>query len=72
MVVARAVPLFLKNLAMRLVYTQSALANTTTVTNIGNIKVEKVYEPYIQTVHSFYLFQRGRVSRRLSHPIRTP
>ena len=37
MVVARAVPLFLKNLAMRLVYTQSALANTTTVTNIGNI-----------------------------------
>ena len=60
MVVARAVPLFLKNLAMRLVYTQSALANTTTVTNIGNIKVEKVYEPYIQTVHSFLSFSKGQ------------
>ena len=45
--IARAVPLFLKNIAMRLVYTQSALANTTTVTNIGNIKVEEEYEPYI-------------------------
>lgn len=60
MVVARAVPLFLKNLAMRLVYTQSALANTTTVTNIGNIKVEKAYEPYIQTFHSFLSFSKGQ------------
>ena len=34
----RAVPLFLKNLAIRHVYRTSALANTTTVTNIGNIK----------------------------------
>ena len=32
--------LFIKNLAMKAVYTQSALANTTTITNIGNIKVE--------------------------------
>ena len=34
---ARAVPLPLKNLAIRLVYTKSALANTTTITNIGNL-----------------------------------
>lgn len=32
---------------MKAVYTQSALANTTTITNIGNIKVEPEYEPYI-------------------------
>ena len=72
MVVARAVPLFLKNLAMRLVYTQSALANTTTVTNIGNIKVRRYMNLISRPFILFYLFQRGRVSRRLSHPIRTP
>ena len=60
MVVARAVPLFLKNMAMRFVYTQSALANTTTVTNIGNIKVEDAYEPYIQMFHSFLSFSKGQ------------
>ena len=58
--IARAVPLFLKNIAMRLVYTQSALANTTTVTNIGNIKVEEEYEPYIQMFHSFLSFSKGQ------------
>ena len=40
---ARAVPLFLKNIAMKLVYTKSALANTTTITNIGNIGVDEEY-----------------------------
>ena len=59
-VIARAVPLFLKNIAMRLVYTQSALANTTTVTNIGNIQVDKEYEPYIQMFHSFLSFSKGQ------------
>lgn len=43
--IARIAPLFLKNLAMKIVYTQSALANTTTITNIGNIGVEDVYKP---------------------------
>ena len=32
---------FIKNIAMKAVYSQSAVANTTTITNIGNIKVEK-------------------------------
>lgn len=59
-VVARAVPLPIKNLAMRLVYTQSALANTTTVTNIGNIKVAEDYEPYIEMFHSFLAFSKGQ------------
>lgn len=43
----RMVPLFVKKLAMKWVYRASALANTTTVTNIGSLKIQKPYEPYI-------------------------
>lgn len=57
---ARAVPLFLKNIAMGIVYTQSALANTTTITNIGNLTVEKAYEPYIEQFHAFLAMSRGQ------------
>ncbi len=59
-IVARAVPLVLKNLAMRYVYTQAALANTTTVTNIGNISVTKEYEPYIQMFGAFLAMSKGQ------------
>lgn len=57
----RAVPLPIKNLAIRSVYTKSALANTTTVTNIGNVKVQKVYEPYIAMFHSFLAMSKGQL-----------
>lgn len=43
---------------MKAVYTQSALANTTTITNIGNIKVEPEYEPYITGFYSFIPMSR--------------
>lgn len=56
----RPVPLFIKNIAMKLVYTQSALANTTTITNIGNIKVEKEYEPYIRRLYAFIPMSKGQ------------
>lgn len=58
--IARAVPLFLKNLVIRYVYTKSALANTTTVTNIGNINVEKIYEPYVQMFGAFLAMSKGQ------------
>ena len=58
---ARAVPLFLKNIAIRLVYTQSALANSTTITNIGNIKLEPEYEPYVQMFHAFLAMSKGQL-----------
>ena len=58
--IARAVPLFFKNMVMRIIYTQTALANTTTITNIGNIKVQKEYEPYIQAFHCFLSFSKGQ------------
>lgn len=57
----RAVPLPIKNLAIRSVYTKSALANTTTVTNIGNVKVRGPYEPYIEMFHSFLAMSKGQL-----------
>lgn len=58
--IARIAPLFLKNLAMKIVYIQSALANTTTITNIGNIGVEDVYKPYIEMFHAFLAMSKGQ------------
>ncbi|MCI5712630.1 MAG: hypothetical protein SO160_00875 [Lachnospiraceae bacterium] len=58
--IARAVPLVLKNIAMKYVYTISALANTMTVTNIGNIKVKDEYLPYIENFHAFISVSKGQ------------
>ena len=60
LLVARAVPLFLKNIAMKLVYTKSALANTTTITNIGNIGVDEEYRPYVEMFHAFLAMSKGQ------------
>jgi len=57
---ARAVPLLFKNLVIRYVYTKSALANTTTVTNIGNICVPEIYQPYIQMFGAFLAMSKGQ------------
>ena len=57
---ARAVPLFLKNIAMKLVYTKSALANTTTITNLGNIGVDEEYRPYVEMFHAFLAMSMGQ------------
>ena len=57
---ARAVPLFLKNIAMKIVYTKSALANTTTITNIGNIGVDEAYRPYVEMFHAFLSMSKGQ------------
>ena len=60
MFIARAVPLPLKNIAIRLVYTKSALANTTTITNIGNISVMDEYKPYIEMFYAMLAFSKGQ------------
>lgn len=60
LLIARAVPLFLKNMAMRYVYTTSALANTATVTNIGNITVAEEYQPYVELFHAFLAMSKGQ------------
>lgn len=57
---ARLVPLPFKNMAMSYIYSQSALANTTTITNIGNITVEDVYKPYIESFHAYLAMSKGQ------------
>lgn len=58
--IARAVPLMFKNMAMRYVYRASALANTTTVTNIGNISIAEPYRPYVEMFHAFLAMSKGQ------------
>lgn len=57
---ARAVPLVFKNIAMRSVYTKAALANTTTITNVGKIDIAKPYQPYVEQVHVFLTISKGQ------------
>ena len=56
----RATPLFLKNMIMKQIYMASALANTTTITNIGNVTVAKDYEPYVEMFHVFLAMSKGQ------------
>jgi NRPS condensation-like uncharacterized protein len=60
MFLARATPLFLKNIAMKIIYSQSALANTTTITNIGNITVDDIYKPYVEMFHACLAMSKGQ------------
>ena len=45
---------------MRAVYTRSALANTTTMTNIGRIDISETYRPYIEQFHAFITISIGQ------------
>ena len=56
----KIVPLPLKNLAMRHVYSQSALANTTTITNVGVIQIDEPYKQYIDQFHAFLSLSKGQ------------
>ncbi len=60
LLIARAVPLVFKNMVMRIVYNQSALANTTTITNIGRIDVADEYAPYVRRFVAFLSFSKGQ------------
>lgn len=57
---ARAVPLFLKNAGIRAIYSRSALANTATVTNMGQIRVPDDYAEYIESFQCFLSFSKGQ------------
>lgn len=56
----RIVPLPLKGPVMRLVYNRSALANTTTITNVGEVEIEEAYKPYIDRFHAFIGMSQGQ------------
>lgn len=49
-IITRATPLFIKNIAVKSIYRGAALANTTTLSNLGKIKVEPKFEPYIESL----------------------
>ena len=53
-------PRAIKNLAMRFVYSKSARANSTTMTNIGNIAVEDVYKEYIDNFFPILSMSKGQ------------
>lgn len=56
----RMVPLFVKNLAMKWVYRSSALANTSTVTNVGSLQIREDYRPYIDKMHVVLSMTKGQ------------
>ena len=56
----RMVPLVAKNLVMRLIYNRSALAHTTTITNVGFVKLDPIYEPYVKMFRSFIAMSKGQ------------
>lgn len=56
----RAVPLFVKNIAMRIIYKTSARANTTTITNLGMVDVEEAYREYIEKFHVVLSMSKGQ------------
>lgn len=58
--ILRAVPLFIKSLVMKYVYRTSALANTTTVTNIGNIQMKEEYQKYVEKFSAFLSMSKGQ------------
>ena len=59
-IIARAVPLPLKNLAIKNVFVSAAKASTSTMTNIGNIKVEQEYEKFIESFHAILPMSMGQ------------
>ncbi|HKK95275.1 MAG TPA: hypothetical protein VJ916_02985 [Anaerovoracaceae bacterium] len=58
--ITRAIPLIIKNIAVRSVYKRAALANTSTITNIGNIKVEPQFEKYISSFYAILSMSLGQ------------
>lgn len=47
----RPIPLFLKNIGIRLVYSRSSKAFTTTLSNLGLIRMLPMYEPFVEGFH---------------------
>lgn len=56
----RAVPLGIKGMAMRIIYKNSARANTTTITNLGVVSVAEPYRAYIEEFHAVLSMSRGQ------------
>lgn len=58
--IAKVVPLFFKNQGMLWAYRFIALSNTSTVTNVGTIKVAEGYRPYVEMIHGILSASMGQ------------
>lgn len=58
--IMRAVPLVIKNLVIHYIYVNAALANTSTVTNIGNIVLKEEYASYVEMFHAYLAMSKGQ------------
>ena len=58
--VIRAVPLFIKNIAVKWIYLSSAAANTTTMTNVGNVEISEEYQKYVERFHVILSMTQGQ------------
>ncbi len=56
----RVVPWFFKSMAMRWVYRATALSNTSTVTNLGELQIRDAYKPYIERFHLILSMTKGQ------------
>ncbi|MBO4863239.1 MAG: hypothetical protein J5517_02625 [Eubacterium sp.] len=59
-VLLRAIPLFLKKIAMKQVYNASAKANTTTLTNLGIIGASEPYTDHIDRFEAVLSMSKGQ------------
>ena len=60
MFVAKIIPLFFKNMAMKIFYLKAAKSNTSTITNIGNMKLDSPYDEYVKFIYCFLPFSAGQ------------
>ncbi|MBO6166622.1 MAG: hypothetical protein J6O17_09705 [Eubacterium sp.] len=58
--ILRAIPLFIKKIAIAQVYNASAKANTTTLTNLGIQKVAEPYGDYIERFQAMLAMSKGQ------------
>lgn len=56
----RAIPLEIKKIAIYYIYRLAALANTTTVSNIGNISLKEEYAPYVEKFNAIVAMSKGQ------------
>lgn len=56
----KVMPRVIKSIAMRIVYSRSALANSTTMTNIGNIAVDEAYKPFVENFFAILSMSKGQ------------
>ncbi len=59
-ILMRAIPLEIKKLAIYYVYRLAALANTSTVSNIGNIVLKDAYTPYVEKFNAIVAMSTGQ------------